>query len=94
VSINTSGRAVIGGAAATDLNGVICPVRPMAIGEIIDVAQDMDVVEATTTGGVAFTAGARVYGHLDGTIDAVATAGKLVGITIELDRLVVRVPIT
>jgi hypothetical protein len=94
VSINTSGRAVIGGAAATDLQGVIVPVRPMAIGEIIDVGQDLDVVEATTTAGAAFTAGARVYGHTDGTVDAVATAGKLLGTTVELDRVVFRVPLT
>lgn len=94
VSINASGRVVIGGTATTDLQGVICPVRPMAAGEPIDVMQDCDIVEATTTGGVAFTAGARLYGHTDGTVDATATAGKLLGMTIELDRAVFRVPLS
>jgi hypothetical protein len=94
VSINTSGRAVIGGAAATDLQGVICPVRPMAAGDPVDVMQDCDIVELTTTAGAAFTAGARIYGHTDGTIDATATAGKLLGTTVELDRGVFRVPLT
>lgn len=94
VSLNGSGRVVIGGGATTDLNGVICPVRPMAAGDMIDVGQDLDVVEATTTAGVALTAGTRVYGHTDGTVDAVATAGKLLGITVELDRVVFRVPLT
>jgi hypothetical protein len=90
VSINTSGRVVIGGGATTDFRGVICPTEAMAAGDAIDVMTDGEIADVTTTAGVAFTAGALIYGHLDGTVDAVATAGKLVGFTVEIDRLIVR----
>lgn len=93
VSINTSGRVVIGGAAETAVMGVICPVRPMAAGEPIDVMTHGEIVEATMTGGTAFTAGALVYAHLAGTVDATATAGKVVAKMVELDRMIVRCPV-
>ena len=93
VAINTSGKVIIGGAAETAIIGLICPVRPMAINDVIDVMTHGEIVEATTTGGVAFTAGALVYAHADGTIDNTATAGKIVGKLIELTRIVVRCPI-
>jgi hypothetical protein len=93
VSINTSGKVVIGGPAETAIIGVICPVRAMAVGDIVDVMTAGEVVEATFTAGTAFTAGAIVYGHLDGTLDVTATAGKIVGKTVELSRLIVRVPL-
>lgn len=92
VSINGSGRAVIGGTAATDIQGLICPVRAMAAGEIIDVMRSGEISDATETAGTAFAAGARVYVHLDGSVDDTATAGKLVGHTIEASRLVVALP--
>jgi hypothetical protein len=95
VSINTSGLVVIGGAAETAIMGVICPVRPMAAGEPIDVMTSGEIVEATMTAGTAFTAGAIVYGHGTaggvGTVDATSTTGKVVGKMIELNRMVVRV---
>jgi hypothetical protein len=94
VSINGSGRVVIGGGATTDLEGVVCPVRAMAAGEPIDVMTAGEMADATETAGTAFTAGSRIYGHADGTIDDTATAGKLLGYTVELDRVVVRVPLT
>lgn len=90
VSINTSGRVVIGGAAATDIKGLICATEAMAAGDAIDVMTDGEIGDATTTAAAAFTAGATVYAHIDGTVDAVATAGKAVGFTVELTRLVVR----
>lgn len=92
VSINTSGRVVIGGTATTDLRGVICATEAMAAGAAIDVMRIGEVAEATTTAGVAFTAGAVVYGHTDGSVDATATAGKAVGFTVELNRLIVQCP--
>lgn len=94
VSINGSGRAVIGGAATTDLQGLVCPVRAMAAGEIIDVMRSGEITDATETAGTAFAAGARVYAHIDGTVDDTATAGKLVGHTIEAGRLIVAVPLS
>lgn len=87
VSVNTSGRVVIGGPAETAIIGLICPVRAMAAAEPIDVMISGEIVEATMTGGTAFTAGALVYGHASGVVDATATAGKLVGKMIELSRM-------
>lgn len=95
VSINGSGKAVVGGSATTDLEGIICPVRAMAAGDIIDVMTAGEVADATETAGTAFAAGARVYGHADGTVDDTATSGKLIGQMVEsVTRLVVRVPLT
>lgn len=93
VSIS-SGGVVIGGAAETAIMGLICPVKAMAAGDIIDVMTHGEIVEATMTAGTAFTAGAIVYGHGTaggvGTVDATSTTGKVVGKMIELDRMVVR----
>lgn len=94
VSINTSGRVVIGGTGLIDIRGLICATEAMAAGDAIDVMTDGDIADALTTGAVAFTAGALIYCHTDGTVDAVATAGKAVGFTVELDHLIVRVPTT
>lgn len=92
VSVNTSGQLVKGGTAATAVSGVICPVRPHAIGEPIDVMVDGEVAQAKTTGGVAFTAGALVYAHINGDVDATATSGVAIGKMVELDRMIVHCP--
>jgi hypothetical protein len=94
VSVNTSGRVVIGGSGLVDIRGLICPTEAMAVGAAIDVMTDGEIVEATTTAGVALTAGALIYCHIDGTVDAVSTSGKAVGFTVELNRIIVRVPTT
>lgn len=95
VSINTSGQVVIGGAAETAIMGVICPHKVFAAGDIIDVMTGGEIVEATMTGGGAFTAGAIVYGHGTtggvGVVDATSTSGKVLGKMIELNRMIVRV---
>jgi hypothetical protein len=90
VSINTSGRVVIGGAGLIDIRGVICPTEPMPIGAQIDVMTDGEIWDATETAGTAFTGGALVYAHIDGTVDDTAASGKPVGFTVELTRLIVR----
>lgn len=90
VSINTSGRVVIGGAGLVDIRGLICPTEPMAAGAAIDVMTDGEIADATETAGTAFTAGALVYCHIDGTVDDTAASGKPVGFTVELNRLIVR----
>lgn len=79
VSVNASGRIVIGGAALTDLRGIICPTEAFAAAAAIDVMTDGDVADPTTTAGVAFGNNDLLYAHIDGTIDAVATAGLAVG---------------
>lgn len=94
VSINASGRVVIGGAGLVDLRGVICATEAMPAGAAIDVMTDGEITDATTTAGAALTAGALVYAHADGSIDNVATAGKAVGFNVEATRIIVRTPAT
>lgn len=95
VSINGSGKVVVGGAAETAIAGVICPVRPMAAGEIIDVMTSGEIADARTTADAAFTAGAlvKVVGTTGAISAGAAGAGeKIIGRTIELDRIILRVP--
>ena len=94
VSINTSGRVVIGGAGLIDIRGLICPTEAMAAGAAIDVMTDGEIGDATETAGTAFTAGALVYAHIDGTVDDTAASGKAMGFTVELNRLIVRAETT
>lgn len=94
VSINTSGRVVIGGAGLIDIRGVICATEAMAAGAAIDVMTDGEIGDATETAATAFTGGVLVYAHADGTVDDTAASGKAIGFTVELNRLIVRVPTT
>ncbi len=94
VSINSSGRAVIGGAALTDLRGLICPTEAMPAGAAIDVMTDGEIADATETAGTAFTGGALVYAHIDGTVDDTAASGKAMGFTVETTRVIVRAETT
>lgn len=94
VSINSSGRVVIGGAGLIDIRGLICPTEAMAAGAAIDVMTDGEITDATETAGTAFTAGALVYAHADGTVDDTATAGKAMGFTVETTRVIVRAETT
>lgn len=93
VSINGTGRVVVGGAAETAITGVICPVRPMDAGEVIDVMTSGEIVDATMTAGTAFAAGALVYAHLSGAVDSTATAGKAIAKMVEATRMIVRCPV-
>ena len=45
VSINASGKVVIGATAETGIVGVICPVRLMAVNEVIDVMTHGEIVD-------------------------------------------------
>jgi hypothetical protein len=94
VSINTSGRVVIGGTGLIDIRGLICPTEAMPAGAAIDVMTDGEIGDATETAGTAFTAGALVYAHIDGTVDDTAASGKAMGFTVELNRLIVRAETT
>lgn len=90
VSIDSSGRAAIGGAAQTAISGLICAVRPMEAGEPIDVMTRGEIEEVTETAGTALTLGLPVFAHADGTIDDTSTNGVAVGITVtRATRLVV-----
>lgn len=94
VSINTSGRVVIGGAGLIDIRGLICPTEAMAAGAQIDVMTDGEIGDATETAATAFTGGALVYAHIDGTVDDTAASGKAMGFTVETTRLIVRAETT
>lgn len=94
VSLNASGRVVIGAAAAAvGIKGVICPVRPMAVGDVIDVMTDGEIVEFTDTAGGASTAGTDYFAAFaTGAVNTTATgAPQYVGHTVEVGRLIVRV---
>lgn len=96
VAINGSNRAIRTGIGATaDIVGVICAVRPMNAGEIVDVMTSGEIVEATKTAGTAFANGAKVYGHTDGNVDDTAAASKYLGQVVEATgsthRIVIRV---
>lgn len=97
VSINGAGAVVVGGAAETAIIGVICPHKVFAAGDIIDVMTHGEIVEASTSAGTAFTAGAivKVVGTTGAIAAGVAGAGeRVIGRMIELDRMVVRITIS
>ncbi len=84
VGVNASGKVIVGSAAVTGIVGLVCPTKVMAAGDVIDVmvrGEIMDVVK--TAAGGAWTVGDLVYAHADGTVDAVATAGVVVGRILE-----------
>ncbi len=90
VSINSSGRAVIGGGAAADIVGVIIPTEAFAAGDPIDVFRLGEAVEFTTTAGSASTAGTVYYAGTNGDITTTNT-GKAIGRTVEVGRLIIHV---
>jgi hypothetical protein len=97
VSIDSSGRAAIGGAALTDIIGVICPVRAMAAAEQVDVLRFAEIVEATATGGGALTLGGPVFAHISGVVDSTAASGTAIGYMVStagsgVPRLVLQAP--
>lgn len=98
VGINASNRVIRTGIASTaDIAGVICAVRPMVAGEVVDVMTSGEIVEATETAGTAFADGAKVYGHTDGNVDDTAAASKYLGQVVEATtvgkRIIIRVPL-
>jgi hypothetical protein len=90
VGLNASGR-VVKNPGINAIKGVICPVRDMAAGEMIDVMTDGEIADFTLPGGGAAAAGTSYFGT--GTTSAVSTTatGTPLGWTVEATRLVVRV---
>lgn len=90
VGLDASGR-VVKGAGVTGIVGVICPVRAMAAGEVIDVMTDGEIADFTLQNGAAAAAGTRYFGvAADGTWSTTNTGTRL-GWTVEATRLIVRV---
>lgn len=88
VTLNATGKVVIGGAIA-DVVGVLVLTKEKKAGDIVDVMTDGEIVEA------ALAAGTQYYAQADGTISTVQPLAGAnttrVGHTVEADRLVVRV---
>lgn len=95
VSLNGTGKVVYGGAAAINIKGVICPVRAMNAGDVIDVMTDGEIVNATLNDGTtALTAGtdyAATATAGTGGITATLASNQYIGHTVEASRLIVRV---
>lgn len=105
VSLNTTGKVVIGTAGQTGFVGVLVKNVPLSpnLGNIAGVQQPTvavggmagDVVDIMTAGEIVdipgLAAGTKYYAKSDGTLSAVATDGALVGWTVEATRLIVRV---
>lgn len=97
VSLNASGKVVIGSATPLGYVGIICPVRAMAANEIIDVMQNGEITDFELTSFAAAAAGTPYYldaaGATSATAPAVGVNATKIGYTVELDRLVVRVQV-
>lgn len=90
VGLNASGQVTMT-APASGILGVICAVRPMAIGEPIDVMTSGEIADFTLQNGSAAAAGTRYYASVaDGTWSTTNT-GTHLGWTVEASRFVVRV---
>lgn len=87
VTINGSGRFVIGGTLA-EIIGVVVPTEAVAAGIPLDVMYNGEIAQAeATTAQTTLTAGALVYAHADGTVDNVSASGKIIGRCVEAGRL-------
>lgn len=85
VSLNSAGRVVVGTTGGqTGIVGVMVAHRELAVGQIVDVMTDGEIVELT---GLA--AGTVYYAQADGTVTATASSDR-VGHTVEAGRLIVR----
>lgn len=90
VGLNASGQVTMTNPASGIL-GVICAVRPMAIGEPIDVMTRGEIADFTLQNGSAAAAGTRYFGAVaDGTWSTTNT-GTHLGWTVEATRFIVHV---
>lgn len=98
VGISSTGL-VEKGESDSGILGVICPTRPMAAGEVIDVMTDGEIVDVTLHNGNAINAGTTVNGvPATGLLSATATGNVRLGWTVAEEtgtsyrgRLIVRV---
>jgi hypothetical protein len=93
VSLDSSGRVVIGYAGATTRPvGVMVLTTPKAAGEVIDVMTQGEIVEFTLSNGAAAAAGTTYTTNQDGTYGTTAPGANVayIGHTVEATRLIVR----
>ena len=84
-SLDANGRVVRGTAGNSGFVGVFVAHRVMAIGEVVDVMTDGEIVDVP-----ALVAGTKYRATAAGALGTVGT-DPIVGWTVEADRLVVRV---
>jgi hypothetical protein len=95
VSINGSGRVVVGGALGA-IRGVICLARDFKAGDVVDVITRGEIVEfgIGANGQTAAAAGTAYYANVaDGVMTATTTSNHFVGFAVEATRLVVNTSI-
>ena len=86
VSLNSAGRVVVGTTGGqTGIVGVMVSHRPLAVGQIVDVMTDGEIVDVA-----GLTAGTK-YGVAAGGAIGTAAGTYRIGHTVEATRLVVRV---
>lgn len=89
VSLNTSGRVVVGGGSAGAICGVLVVDGAKAAGDIVDVMVAGEIVECTTTDITNMTAGDTVYAAggatPTGQLTDVSTASARVGRVVEVN---------
>lgn len=101
VSLNTTGRVVLGGPNNSAIIGVVCLGRNLPAGAVVDVIQHGEVVEfgTGTDGQTAAAAGTNYFAVAatgamvagTGTGTETSAGNRKVGWTVEATRLVVRV---
>lgn len=86
VGINGSGR-VVAGASVTGIVGIICCPYDKAAGDIVDVMTNGELTEFGGAAGTVYTANTTT-----GVISNAAASAtqKIIGFTVEADRLIVR----
>ena len=90
VGIDSNGK-VAKGAGQTGIIGVCVVNEAKAIGDVVDVMTDGEIVDFTLQNGSAAAAGTRYFGvAADGTFSTTNTGTRL-GWTVEASRFIVRV---
>jgi hypothetical protein len=92
VSLNTSGRVVVGGGSATNpIVGVLCTTKNMKAGDIVDVMTHGEIVEmvGSAAGGMVVAVGSTGVVST-AAAGAVATNSVRLGYTVEASRAVIR----
>lgn len=105
VSLNTTGKVVVGTAGQSGFVGVLVKNVPLypnlgSVAGQVNIAVSIggragEVVDIMTAGEIivptGLAAGTKYYAKSDGTLSATAADGPLVGWTVEATRLIVRV---
>lgn len=90
VGLDSSGR-VVKGAGQTGIIGVVVLQQPKAIGEIIDVMTDGEIVDFTLHSGSAAAAGTRYFAPSGTGVPDTTNTGTRLGWTVETTRFIVHV---